>query len=185
VLVTLGTVHAELGEQFYATALEALSSWPGQVILTAPAGLLKEPLETVIVTPSVPWLELLPHVDAVVCHGGFTTVSDALAHELPLVVAPIKDDHMLNAGNVTRSGAGIRVSFARVRPPELRQAVEAVLGEPSYREAAARIAASFREAGGARAAADAVELLARGTVPGPRAAQPATGAGRNSAKRSR
>jgi UDP:flavonoid glycosyltransferase YjiC (YdhE family) len=93
-----------------------------------------------------------------VTHGGHNTACEALAQSLPLVLAPIRDDQPIVADQVVRAGAGVRVRFGRVKPPELRAAVEHVLSQPEPRAAAARIARSFAEAGGAPAAADAVEL---------------------------
>jgi UDP:flavonoid glycosyltransferase YjiC (YdhE family) len=107
----------------------------------------------------VPQLELLPRLDAVVTHAGHNTVCESLAHGLPLVLAPVRDDQPVIAGQVVDAGAGIRVKFGRVRAPELRAAVLAVLDEPRYREAAARVGASLRGAGGAEAAADHLETL--------------------------
>jgi UDP:flavonoid glycosyltransferase YjiC (YdhE family) len=98
-------------------------------------------------------------VQAVVCHGGHNTVCEALAHALPLVVLPIKDDQPVVAQQVVDSGAGLRLKFGRVCPDELREAVRRVLEEPSFREAAARIQRSFTAAGGASRAADLLEEL--------------------------
>jgi UDP:flavonoid glycosyltransferase YjiC (YdhE family) len=107
----------------------------------------------------VPQLELLPHVDAVVSHAGHNTVVEALAHGLPQVVAPIRDDQPVVAQQIEAAGAGIRVRFGRLRAHELRDAVTAVLDVPSYRQAAERISRSFDRAGGAATAADRLEAL--------------------------
>lgn len=165
VLVSLGTVNTEAGERFYPTALEALgddgdASPPRpQVILVAPARLVGAPPPNVIARPFIPQLALLPEVHAVVCHGGHNTVCEALAHGLPLVVLPIKDDQPVVAQQVVDSGAGLRLKFGRVRPDELREAVRRVLEEPSFREAAGRIQRSFTAAGGAPRAAELLEEL--------------------------
>jgi UDP:flavonoid glycosyltransferase YjiC (YdhE family) len=53
------------------------------------------------------------------------------------------------------------VKFARVQVPELREAVSRILDDLSYRRAAGHIAESFRAAGGAVAAAGALEQLVR------------------------
>ncbi len=106
-------------------------------------------------------LDLLPHMHAVVGHGGLNTVCEALSEGVPLILAPIKGDQPINATQVEAAGAGIRVRFGRVKPEELRAAVLAVLEDPSYRAAADRIRTSFREAGGAEAAAGHLEALAR------------------------
>ena len=78
---------------------------------------------------------------------------------MPLVVAPIRDDQPVIARQVTEAGAGLRVHFGRVSPTELRQAITAVLDDPSYRAAARRIQSSFTTAGGAATAADNLERL--------------------------
>jgi MGT family glycosyltransferase len=156
VLVTMGTVNAEASERFYTTTLAALRDT--QVVLVAPGERAAPP--NFIVRPYVPQLALLPHVDAVVCHGGHNTTCEALAHGLPLVIAPIKDDQPIVADQVVAAGAGLRVKFGRVQPDELHAAVTRVLAEPSFRAAAERVRASFASAGGAAAAAAEIEALA-------------------------
>jgi UDP:flavonoid glycosyltransferase YjiC (YdhE family) len=108
-------------------------------------------------------LDLLPHVSAVISHGGMNTVSESLAHGVPLVLAPIRHDQPVVVAQVTRAGAGIRVPFSRVQPGQLRRALATVLDDPSYRGAARRIGDSFAAAGGARAAAERLESIVRVT----------------------
>jgi UDP:flavonoid glycosyltransferase YjiC (YdhE family) len=107
----------------------------------------------------VPQLALLPRMSAVVSHGGHNTVCETLAHGLPLVVTPIRDDQPLIAQQVADAGAGLRLRFGRLRAGELRDAVRAVLGDPAYRTAAVRVRDSFTAAGGAVTAADHLEKL--------------------------
>jgi UDP:flavonoid glycosyltransferase YjiC (YdhE family) len=107
----------------------------------------------------VPQLALLPRMSAVVSHGGHNTVCETLAHGLPLVVTPIRDDQPLIAQQVADAGAGLRLRFGRLRAGELRDAVRAVLGNPAYRTAAVRVRDSFTAAGGAVTAADHLEKL--------------------------
>ena len=159
VLVSLGTVNAMRGERFYSTVIEALGHSRVQVVLVAPEELVGVAPDNVIVRRRVPQLRLLPRVHAVVCHGGHNTVCEALAHGLPLVVAPIKDDQPVIAQQVVDAGAGIRVRFGRVSAAELRTAVERVLEEDSFKAAAVTIQASFAEAGGAARAARLLEGL--------------------------
>ena len=160
VLVSMGTVNAEASGRFYQTAIAALRDEPHQVILVAPPELAAGAPANFLVRAYVPQLALLPRVDAVVCHGGHNTTCEALAHGLPLVIAPIKDDQPIVADQVVAAGAGLRVKFGRVQPAELRDAVARVRTEPTFREAAARVRASFTAAGGAPAAALALEGLA-------------------------
>jgi MGT family glycosyltransferase len=159
VFVSLGTISSEVGEGFYATAVEALRELDAQVILAAPPELVPDPPPTFLVRARVPQLALLPRVSAVVCHGGHNTVCESLASGLPLVVAPIRDDQPVVAQQVVRAGAGLRVRFGRLSAATLREAVKRVLYEPGFRQAAERVRDSFVAAGGASAAADALEGL--------------------------
>lgn len=161
VLVSLGTLNQEAGGRFYRAVLGAAERLGEdvQLVLVAPESLIGAVPGNVLLRESVPQLELLPHLDAVVCHGGHNTVCETLAHGLPLVVAPIRDDQPIVARQVVEAGAGVRVRFGRTRAEELRDALTAVLDEPDHRRGARRIQASFAAAGGAAAAADRLEKL--------------------------
>ncbi|MGH3670452.1 MAG: glycosyltransferase [Pseudonocardiaceae bacterium] len=161
VLVSLGTLNQLAGRRFLATAVQALTPLAHrlQAIVIGPPGLVGAVPDHVLVRERVPQLELLAHLDAVISHAGHNTVCEALAHGVPLVVAPIRDDQPVIAQQVVSTGAGIRVHFGRVGPPELRNALTTVLDDPSYRSAAQRVQISFAAAGGAAAAADHLEKL--------------------------
>ncbi|MGW3424418.1 glycosyltransferase [Streptomyces phaeochromogenes] len=174
VLVTLGTANTDVGARFLAECRDALRSRADRVqtVIVDPANVLGANGDLdldldlddkdVLIRSSVPQLPLLERVDAVVCHAGHNTVCEALWHGVPLVVAPIRDDQPVVAGQVVDAGAGIRVRFGRVTAPKLGAAIDAVLHEPGYRAAAGRIRTAFRAAGGARAAATHLEELAVG-----------------------
>jgi len=156
VLVSLGTVSAERGAPFYAAVVAGVRAG---AILVAPPELVPSPPPNVLVRARVPQLALLRHVDAVVTHAGHNTVCESLAHGLPLVCAPIRDDQPVIAGQVQAAGAGLRVRFAHPSPDSIGGAVARVLGEPAFRAAAERIRRSFVEAGGAARAAGLVEAV--------------------------
>jgi zeaxanthin glucosyltransferase len=163
VLISVGTLATGLAADFYQRAVAAVAPLRAavQAIIVGPPELLPGLPDNVLVVPSVPMLALLPRVDAVISHGGMNTVSEALAHGLPLVIAPIRHDQPVVAAQVARAGAGIRVPFSRVRPAQLREALVTILDDPSYRHAAERIRDSFAAAGGASAAAARLECLAQ------------------------
>ena len=163
VLISVGTLATGLAADFYQRAVAAVAPLSGtvQAIIVAPPELVPDPPGNVLPVPSVPMLALLPRLDAVISHGGMNTVSETLAHGLPLVIAPIRHDQPVVASQVARAGAGIRVPFSRVRPAQLREALVTILDDPSYRHAAERIRDSFTDAGGAPAAAARLECLAQ------------------------
>jgi len=163
VLISVGTLATGLAADFYQRAAAAVAPLSGtvQAIMIGPPELVPDPPGNVLVVPSLPMLALLPRVDAVISHGGMNTVSETLAHGVPLVIAPIRHDQPVVASQVARAGAGLRVPFSRVRPDQLREALVAILDDPSYRRAAGRIRDSFAAAGGAPAAAARLECLAQ------------------------
>ncbi|MFD7872612.1 glycosyltransferase [Streptomyces sp. NPDC059766] len=171
VLVTLGTANTDAGGRFLAVCREALRERADRVqaVVVDPAGARGADAggaghsqdKDLLALPSVPQLALLERVDAVVCHAGHNTVCEALWHGVPLVVAPIRDDQPVVAGQVVDAGAGVRVRFGRVTAARLGAALDSVLHDPGHRAAAERIGTAFRAAGGAPAAADRLEQLAR------------------------
>lgn len=161
VLVTLGTWNTDAGPRFLAECARALQAQPNrQAVIVDPGGFLDGLAEHVLVRRFVPQLRLLAHVDAVVCHAGHNTVCETLSCGLPLVVAPIRDDQPIVATQVVAAGAGIRLRFGRATAAQIGAAVDAVLSEPTYRQAARRVQESFRDAGGAVSAAGHLEELA-------------------------
>ncbi|MFJ4830706.1 glycosyltransferase [Streptomyces sp. NPDC088747] len=163
VLVSLGTANTDAGARFLNTAVEALTERADRVraVLVDPGGVVEGPVaDTILLRPHVPQLALLERLDAVVCHAGHNTVCEALWHGVPLVVAPIRDDQPIVAGQVVDAGAGVRLRFGRADAARIGAAVEAVL-DPcgGHREAAAAIGESFRAAGGSAAAATRLESL--------------------------
>ncbi len=161
VLASLGTVSRDVGDRFFDTVLAALEPLAAEVqaVLVAPPDRFPDVPGNVLVREFVPQVELLAHCSAVISHGGHNTVCEALSYGLPLVVAPIRDDQPVIAQQVVDAGAGVRVRYGRVGPPELREALRAVLNDRAYRVGARRIGASFDAAGGAVAAADRLEKL--------------------------
>ncbi|MFJ1807536.1 MULTISPECIES: glycosyltransferase [unclassified Streptomyces] len=169
VLVTLGTANTDVGGRFLDVCRSALRERADRVqgVIVDPGGTLETRSEDkdVLVLPHVPQLALLEKLErgagAVVCHAGHNTVCEALWHGVPLVVAPIRDDQPVVAGQVADAGAGVRVRFSRVTARQLGAAIDSALDEPGHRAAADRIRTAFRAAGGPAAAATHLEELAR------------------------
>jgi dTDP-L-oleandrosyltransferase len=100
---------------------------------------------------------VLAHCAACVTHGGVGTVLQALGHGLPLVVAPQSPDAMPVARRVAELGLGVLLPFGEDSGERLRDAVSATLADESMRRRAAEMGRCVRRAGGAAAAADALE----------------------------
>ena len=140
-------------------ALEALADEDMDVIVSTAAhqpGRFRVPVNARVVD----WLPhgaVVPRADVVVCHGGMGITQKALAAGVPVCVVPFGRDQFEVAGRVAATGAGTVVFPDAMNTDTLREAVRDAMGK---RREAERIAAGFAAAGGASAAADALESLA-------------------------
>jgi UDP:flavonoid glycosyltransferase YjiC (YdhE family) len=82
-----------------------------------------------------------------------------------LIIVPTDWDKPDIARRVVETGAGLQLAPAQCTPQRLRAAVEEVLGNPSFRRNAQRMAAAFARYGGPQAAADLLEKLAAERIP--------------------
>ncbi|HVG95961.1 MAG TPA: glycosyltransferase [Chloroflexota bacterium] len=142
VYATLGTAFNDLPGLFEAF-VAGLGDAPLNLIVTVgrdgdPAALGPLPANT-RVERYIPQSLLLPRCDLVLTHGGSGTVTGALAAGLPLVVVPVAADQPENAARCAALGVGRVVPAAAVTPDAVRDAVRAVLADPSYRRNAARL----------------------------------------------
>lgn len=161
VLATCSTEYQDDGALVQA-ALTALADEPVRVVATTgpvdPATLPRP--ANARVERFLPHGPILRTAACVVCHGGMGTTQKALAAGVPVCVVPFGRDQVEVARHVVVAGAGTRVSPRRLTPARLRRAVREAI---ALRPGAERIAEAFRRAGGAPAAADALEeLLADG-----------------------
>jgi MGT family glycosyltransferase len=150
VFMSLGTLNAERGARLYREALEAFADDAYQLCLVAPPELLppKHTWPSHLITASrLPQLELLAHMSVVITHAGHNTTCESLAHGLPLLALPIKDDQPLVAEQVKRVGAGLRLPFGRVKAAKMRQAVDRLINEPQFKEAACLVQQEFKVLG--------------------------------------
>lgn len=149
ILVSIGTTfdHA-YKKDFFSKLITAFAEEPVGVVVVSDPALFDSWPSNFMVQEKVPQLELLPLMDAVVCHGGQNTVSESLAQGLPLVVVPIAYDQSYVASRVHDTQCGIRLNYKRFKPEHLKDAVAQVLTDLKYKHAARHMQSSFAQAGG-------------------------------------
>jgi MGT family glycosyltransferase len=114
------------------------------------------------VLTAAPHAQILQEAAVVVTHAGHGTVIKALAAGVPLVCLPQGRDQKDNAARVRHLGVGVSIG-KRATEQSIQAAVNTVLSDDRYRNAALRFAARLRdEATHAPSAADEAEsMLAR------------------------
>ena len=154
ILISVGTANADAGGAFLRACADAIAARPDLfAVIADPANAITAPPTNALTAPHIPQLELLPLTSAVICHAGQNTVCESLYHGIPLVLAPIRDDQPIVAQQAVDAGVAERIRFSRARAEQVGAALDSVLTQPGYRAAAERVAASFKAAGGADAAA--------------------------------
>lgn len=160
--VTQGSIRPDLGE-LLLPALEGLAGLDALVVATTggPAADALGPLPAnARVAPFIPYDALLARADVFVTNGGYSGVTLALHHGVPIVQAGTTEEKSEIGARIAWSGVGVRVRTGRPSPGQVRGAVERVLGEAHFRNAARRIAAEMAAHDGPRETADLLETLA-------------------------
>ena len=142
VYLTLGTIMNQRPEVFRA-ALTGCARLPVSVVATTgpgfdPADLGPLP-ENVMAVPYLAQAQVLPHCAAVVSHTGAGTMLGALCFGLPQLCLPQGTDQPSNAAAVLRAGAGLALSPEETTADAVAEALDAVLNEARYRDAAVRV----------------------------------------------
>lgn len=148
VLVTQGTLaNTDLG-QLVAPALTGLAQEDLLVVATTggpPIGAIPVPLPAnARASVFLPFDRLLPKVDVLVTNGGYGAVNHALSLGVPLVVAGDTEEKPEIAARVAWTGAGINLETGRPSAEQIQDAVQAVLGDPRFRNAAKALQYEFR-----------------------------------------
>ena len=97
-------------------------------------------------------LAVLQQADVFLTHCGMNSASEAIWYGVPTVLDPQQSEEAAVAARIEELGMGLRLRAET--PDDIRKALETVLTNPVYKERTERIARSFREAGGAKTAAE-------------------------------
>lgn len=126
-----------------------------------------------------PQLALLEKATMMITHAGQNTTLEALHQGVPLVALPRSADQPALAARLEHAGVGLRASFSRFTPDELRGLISRLLTEDSFRDRAGEMSRSLAKAGGVVRAADVVERVmntgqpVKAPVPGNASGSPA------------
>ena len=159
VYVSLGTLLKGVRKEFFTKIVAAFGNQPLTVIAATDPGVLDAWPDNFIVQSFVPQSELLCEVDAVIYHGGFNTVNEALFHGIPLIIIPMAYDQFHIASLVVNSGSGLSIRYKRLTVEELRKSLWEVVQNPTYKKAATKVGEGLKNAGGTDAAATLLEAV--------------------------
>lgn len=160
IYISMGTVN-NIMEGFYRNCIDALKDSNFDVIMSVGEFVDLDKLgdlpQNFTVDRSVNQIEVLQQVDVFLTHCGMNSVNEALYHKVPLVLFPQTPEQGGVAFRVNELGAGIYLQDDS--PERIRETIEEVLENNSYRKSAEEISKGFHRCGGYIAAADKIEDL--------------------------
>ena len=158
VYISMGTVINDRPD-FYKSCIEALRELPVDVIISCGDAVDPQSLgalpENVQVFPHVDQVELLAKTSVFITHCGMNSVSESLFMAAPMVLFPQTNEQRAVARRVTELGAGLLLGDDSAEG--IRNAVQKILQEKQYTEAAAECSADLRACPGAEGAAEFIE----------------------------
>lgn len=140
VVFTPGTGNRQAAH-YFLYALDACASRGLRAILLTPH---REQLPVQLPTPVlwqdyVPLRALLPHVAALVHHGGIGTTAEALRAGTPQLVVPLAHDQFDNAARVRGLGVGASLRATRLSSRRLAHRLAQVVGNKAVDDACRRV----------------------------------------------
>ena len=166
VFASLGTIEDPANLPVLRTILDACRGLPAQLVLAMGKWREKQnsfrerlgpPPDNALVVDFAPQLALLDRASLLVTHAGVNTVLEAICRAVPMVALPRTDDQPGMGSRIERAGIGLRASFGRCTPVELRRMIERVLAEETFRQRSREVQQAMVAAGGARRAAEIAE----------------------------
>lgn len=159
--ISLGTVYTDR-LAFFQACLQAFARSRWQVVMAignVPRTALGPIPDNFLVQAFVPQLDLLPRTTLFITHGGMNSVNEALFYDIPLLVVPQWADQFWIARRAAELGAAEVLLDTQVTSEQLCQNVEHIAAHREYAEAARKIGASLRTAGGVQKAVGVLEAF--------------------------
>ena len=132
------------------------------VVSTGPRHADYELAENMIGEEFLPQTSVLPHVDAVITHGGNNTTTECMWFGKPMLVLPIFWDQHDNAQRVHETGYGLRLPTYDFGDGELAIALDGLLADEAMRARCAVAGERLRKRPGTILAAELIEQVAAG-----------------------
>ncbi|MGO9956735.1 MAG: macrolide family glycosyltransferase [Solirubrobacteraceae bacterium] len=148
VFASLGTMFHRW-PAFYALSAEALSDAPLRLLIAGAEPAAPGDRGGVLRRRHVEQPAVLDRARVFVTHGGMSSVTEALARGVPMVLIPQMPEQRLTAERVAAAGAGRVLERDGLTAGALREAVLAVAEDPGYAARAGRLWTTLEDSGAA------------------------------------
>ncbi len=96
----------------------------------------------------IPQLEVLKECSIFMTHGGMNSTHEGLYNGVPLIIIPQQQEQAHVAMQVVRTKSGICLKNSKITASLLKQSVQKIMSDHSFRENALKMRDSFIDAGG-------------------------------------
>ncbi len=156
-LGSLGSADVPLMRRLVAELAETPHRY---VVSKGPQHAEYELAENMVGEEFLPQTSVLPHVDAVITHGGNNTTTECMWFGKPMLVLPVFWDQHDNAQRVHETGYGVRLPTYGFGDGALSGALDEVLADEPLLARCAAAGTRLRGRPGTQLAADLIERLA-------------------------
>lgn len=157
IYISLGTVNNNM-PKFFKNCITAFRDSEYNVIMSIGNLIeiteLGEIPENFTIQNQVNQIEVLQCSDVFLSHCGMNSVNESLYYGVPLILFPQTSEQGGVANRVAQMNAGVFLKKDRV--DAIKEAVNSVVKNSTYKENASKISESFKKAGGAKKAANAI-----------------------------
>lgn len=158
IYISMGTVINDRPD-FYKKCIDALKNMNADIVISCGNTVNREELgelpDNVQVYPYVDQLAILSRADAFITHCGMNSVSESLYMATPMILYPQTNEQRAVARRVSEIHAGIILKDDS--SCGICSAVQEILNDAAYKEAAAECSADFRSCSGTAGAAEFIE----------------------------
>jgi len=110
----------------------------------------------ILIADHLPSHKVMPMMDLSIIHGGQGSVQTAIESGTPIIGIPLHVEQGLNVSIVERHGAGLLQSKHNIDPKQIRQMIQEILGNNSYKTNMERISKIQKQVNGVKKAADLI-----------------------------
>ncbi len=158
-------------EAFFRAVFEAMAGKPDWQMVVARGSHHADLVGGQQVPPNVllvnwaPQLAILEKACMALTHGGLGTLKECILFGVPMIVFPGNYDQPRNANRVVHHGLGLRGTLGQVSAQQIRQLIDEVAGNPSFKERTRRLGQTFRAIEESGVGAQTVEKILAGAAP--------------------
>ena len=136
---------------------EGIKDMDAKIVVVTTVHHIKETSQhNVLFVDHLPSHKVMPMVDVAIIHGGQGSVQTAIASGTPILGIPLHVEQGLNVAMVEKHGAGIMQTKHDIDSQDIREKVERILKDPSYKKNIMKLSGYQNSVDGVKSTVDVI-----------------------------